>query len=151
MSTAIGISTPVLGPLLPITGTFALPFSAYFTFLSYRVVHYRLKEQFYVGENSSKDGDPNNKLYLANRCHQNFMENAPLGLILAAFVELNGGSRKAVTTALSLLLAFRISHAELGLINGLGLGRPIGYWGTMATIGSLAGYAAYLVKDYWGL
>ncbi|KAI1772372.1 membrane-associated, eicosanoid/glutathione metabolism protein [Hypoxylon cercidicola] len=151
MSTAIGLSTPVLAPLLRRSGTFALPFSAYFTFLSYRVVHYRLKDEHYLGDNSSKTGDLNNKLYLATRCHQNFVENVPLGITLAALAELNGGNRKTIATFLSALLVFRILHADAGLINGMGLGRPVGYWGTLATIGSLAGYAAYLVKGYWGL
>ncbi|KAI2470424.1 membrane-associated, eicosanoid/glutathione metabolism protein [Annulohypoxylon bovei var. microspora] len=151
MSTAIGLSTPVLAPLLPISGTFALPFSAYFTFLSYRVVHHRLADKQYLGDNSSKDGDLNNKLYLATRCHQNFIENVPLALVLAAFAELNGGNRKALTAALSALLAFRIVHVEAGLMNGLGIGRPIGYWGTFVTIATLGGYAAFLVKGYWGL
>ncbi|KAI0386100.1 membrane-associated, eicosanoid/glutathione metabolism protein [Hypomontagnella monticulosa] len=151
MSTAIGLSTPVLAPLLPITGTFALPFSAYFTFLSSRVVYYRLKDKHYVGDNSSKDNDLSNPLYLAGRCHQNFIENVPLALILAAFAELNGGNRKTLTAALSALLTFRILHVELGLITGMGIGRPIGYYGSMGTIVSLGFYAAYLVKGYWGL
>ncbi|KAI0901449.1 membrane-associated, eicosanoid/glutathione metabolism protein [Annulohypoxylon nitens] len=151
MSTAIGLSTPVLAPLIAITGTFALPFSAYFTLLSYRVVKHRLADKQYLGDNSSKDGDLNNKLYLATRCHQNFIENVPLALVLAAFAELNGGNRKVLTTALSALLAFRIAHVEIGLMDGLGIGRPIGYWGTSATIATLGGYAAFLVKGYWGL
>ncbi|KAI2624023.1 membrane-associated, eicosanoid/glutathione metabolism protein [Hypomontagnella submonticulosa] len=150
MSTAIGLSTPVLAPLLPITGTFALPFSAYFTFLSSRVVYYRLRDKQYIGDNSSKDNDLNNPLYLAGRCHQNFTENVPIALLLAAFAELNGGNRKGLTAALSALLAFRILHVELGLITGMGIGRPIGYYGTMGTIVSLGVYATYLVKGYWG-
>ncbi|KAI1384584.1 membrane-associated, eicosanoid/glutathione metabolism protein [Hypoxylon trugodes] len=151
MSTAIGLQTPLLAPLLPITGTFALPFSAYFTFLSYRVVAHRLSDKHYLGDNSSKDGNPNNKLYLATRSHQNFLENVPLALTLAAFAELNGGNRRTLTAILSALLTFRILHVELGLINGMGIGRPIGYWGSLATIGTLGAYAAYLVKGYWGL
>lgn len=137
--------------MIAVTGTFALPFSAYFTFLSLRVVGHRLKEKKYLGDNASKNADPTDKLYLATRCHVNFLENAPLGLMLAAFAELNGGSRKVITAALSAFLAFRIIHAELGLITGMGIGRPVGYYGSMVTIGGLAGYAAYLVKGYWGL
>ncbi|OTA60432.1 hypothetical protein K449DRAFT_423563 [Hypoxylon sp. EC38] len=148
MSTVLGFSTPVLAPLLPISGTFALPFSAYFTLLSYRVVHYRLRDKQYLGDNSSKNADPNNELYLAIRCHENFIENVPVGLILAAFAELNGGNRRVLTAALSALLTFRILHVELGLINGMGIGRPIGYWGTFATIASLGVYASYLAKGY---
>lgn len=70
--------------------------------------------------------------------------------MLAAFAELNGGNRKTITGLLSALLTLRILHAEAGLIKGLGIGRPIGYYGTMTTIAGLAGYAAYLVKGYWG-
>ncbi|KAI1078460.1 membrane-associated, eicosanoid/glutathione metabolism protein [Whalleya microplaca] len=154
MANHIGLSSPVLAPLLPVTGTFALPFTAYFTVLSSRVVYYRLRDQCYLGDNSSKDTDEEarqqNELYLATRCHQNFIENVPLGLMLAAFAELNGGSRTRLTYALSALFTFRLLHSEFGLIKGLGLGRPIGYYGTMGTLAWLAGYATYLVKSYWG-
>ncbi|OTB17861.1 hypothetical protein K445DRAFT_315599 [Daldinia sp. EC12] len=150
MSTTVGITAQGLAPLLPITGSFALPFSVYFSFLSTRVVYHRLKDQFFVGDNSSKNNDPNNRLYLATRCHQNFIENVPIALIVAAFAELNGANQKTLSNALTALLTFRILHVELGLINGLGLGRPIGYYGTMITTLWLSGYSAYLVKGYWG-
>ncbi|KAI0002811.1 membrane-associated, eicosanoid/glutathione metabolism protein [Xylariaceae sp. FL0662B] len=152
MGTPVGLSTP----LLPVTGTFALPFTAYFTFLSSRVVYYRLKDQYYLGDNSSKEtsqeAQQENKLYLASRCHQNFIENVPLGLILAAFAELNGGNRKGLAYALSALLAARLLHSELGLLTdkGMGHGRPIGYFSTMGILAGLAGYATYLTKSYWG-
>ncbi|KAI1502769.1 membrane-associated, eicosanoid/glutathione metabolism protein [Biscogniauxia marginata] len=163
MTTHVGLSTPVLAPLLPITGTFVLPFTAYFALLSYRVVNHRLQDQFYLGDNSSSAEEAtkaaqqknrnSNKLFLATRCHQNFVENVPLGLALAAIAELNGGDRRSLAAALGALFAFRILHAEFGIRrkNGMGLGRPVGYWGTIATMGGLAGYAAYLVKGYWGL
>ncbi|KAI8966347.1 membrane-associated, eicosanoid/glutathione metabolism protein [Daldinia sp. FL1419] len=150
MSSTVGLESSALAPLLPVTGAFALPFSAYFVFLSCRVVYHRLKDQYYVGDNSSKNGDLNNKLYLAGRCHQNFTENVPMALIIAAFAELNGANQKSLSNALTALLTFRVLHVELGLINGVGVGRPIGYWGTMATTLWLGGYAAYLVKGYWG-
>ena len=83
----------------------------------------------------------------------NFAENVPLALLLAAAVELNGGSRRVLTSGLSALLVFRILHVELGLMakGYIGLGRPVGYWGTVGTIAGFAGYAAWLVKSYWGL
>jgi len=83
----------------------------------------------------------------------NFAENVPLALALAAVVELNGGSRKALTWALSALVVFRLLHAEGGLMlkNYMGPGRPAGYFGTQGVIAGLAGYAAYLVKGYWEL
>ncbi|KAI0603059.1 membrane-associated, eicosanoid/glutathione metabolism protein [Biscogniauxia sp. FL1348] len=158
MTTHIGLHTPVLAPLLPVTGTFALPFTGYFMLLSYRVVCERLKDKHYLGDNSAREDAKghqatSNKLFLATRCHQNFAENVPLALVLAAAAELNGADRYSLTVALGALLAFRILHVELGLRQrgGLGLGRLIGYWGTLATMGGLAGYAAYLVKGYWDL
>jgi uncharacterized protein len=142
--------------LIAVTGTFALPFAAYFSLLSYRVVSFRLNDEFYLGDNSSKDpghsGQQTNKLFRASRCHSNFVENVPLAFILAALAELNGGDRRYITGALSALFAFRVAHAELGLAKagGMGNGRPIGYFGTLGVIGGLAGYTAYLVKGYWG-
>jgi hypothetical protein len=52
---------------------------------------------------------------------------------------------------MGVLLASRVSHAELGLMSkgSLALGRPIGYYGTNAVIASFAGYLAYLVSGYW--
>ncbi|KAI0024760.1 MAPEG family-domain-containing protein [Xylariomycetidae sp. FL0641] len=152
MAANVGLTQELLSPLLPVTGGFALPFTAYFSFLSYRVVAYRLNTKTYLGDNSLLPSEQRNadKLYLATRCHQNFVENVPLAFALAAVVELNGGSRKALTNAMGLLFALRVFQAEFGLMKGLGLGRPVGYWGTMATLSYLGGYAAYLVKGYWG-
>ncbi|KAI8624389.1 membrane-associated, eicosanoid/glutathione metabolism protein [Xylariaceae sp. FL1651] len=155
MSTQIGLlAAPVLPPLLPVTGSFALPFTAYFSWLSLRVVRYRIKDNQLVGDNSSKEVSEEarlqNKLYLASRCHQNFVENVPFAFVLAALAELNGGDRKTLTGLMSALFVFRVLHGDFGLNKGLCSGRPIGYFGTLATIGSLAGYAAYLVKGYWG-
>lgn len=82
----------------------------------------------------------------------NFAENVPLALGLASIVELNGGSRKALTAALSALFVFRVLHAEFGIMarNYMGPGRPAGHFGTQGVIAGLAGYAAWLVKGYWG-
>ncbi|KAI1340512.1 membrane-associated, eicosanoid/glutathione metabolism protein [Xylariaceae sp. FL0016] len=151
MSTRLGLSAPVLAPLLPVTGTFALPFTAYLSLLSARVVRCRLQDKAYVGDSSASSSDrATDPLYLATRCHANFLENVPLAFVLSALVELNGGSRKALTGTMAALFAFRFLHVELGLASGMGLGRPIGYYGTMLTLGGMAGWAAYLVKGYWG-
>ncbi|KAF7538067.1 hypothetical protein G7054_g3278 [Neopestalotiopsis clavispora] len=154
MSSTIGLNYPVLAPLLPVTGSFAAPFAAYFSFLSLRVVSNRLNDKQYLGESSSKTpaDQHSNKLFLSARAHTNFAENVPLAFVLAAVAELNGGNRKILTGALSALLTFRILHTELGIMKpqGMGRGRPIGYFGTVGTILGLAGYAAFLVKDYWG-
>ena len=122
------------------------------------MVAHRLADKHYLGDDSSKktDGQPaapgKNGLFLATRCHGNFLENVPLALVLAAVAELNGGSRRYLTAALGSLLALRVVHTELGLLrnDAMGIGRPVGYFGTLAVQAGLAGYAAYLVRGYWG-
>jgi uncharacterized membrane protein YecN with MAPEG domain len=119
------------------------------------VVKFRLQDEHFLGDNSSKEsnGQQSNLLFRANRSHQNFVENVPFAFLLASIVELNGGNRRYLTGALSALFVLRVMHVELGLARpaGMGSGRPIGYFGTMGIIGGLAGYAAFLVKGYWGL
>ena len=122
--------------------------------LSGRVVQQRVKHDKFVGEQSGQptseeNGDP---LAIAARCHHNFVENVPIALLLAAVVELNGGNRKVLNGSLGALLVVRILHVELGLRGpkSLSNGRPIGYFGTLGFLGGMAGYAAYLVKGYWG-
>ena len=86
------------------------------------------------------------------RSHENFAENVPLALFLASVVELNGGDRRVLTGGLATLLIARIIHVELGLRapKSTGNGRPVGHLTSLGTILGLAGYAAYLVKGYWG-
>lgn len=53
------------------------------------------------------------------------------------------------------LLALRIAHAQLGLrlqvkFGDNGVGRPLGYFGSLGVIGALGGYCASLVTGYWG-
>ncbi|EFQ32813.1 hypothetical protein CGRA01v4_07738 [Colletotrichum graminicola] len=151
----IGLTT--VPRLLPVTGAFALPFTVYYAFLSLRVVGERLKDKHYLGENSSKASTDSktrnaNKLYLASRSHANFVENVPLAFVLATAVELNGGDRRTLGWLLGSLLVLRVLHAELGIMRpeGMGRGRPVGYFGSIGVIGTLAAYGAYLVKGYWG-
>ena len=90
-------------------------------------------------------------LSVAIRCHANFVEHVPLALMLAAVAELNGGNKQVLTLSLGGLLIARVLHVEFGLRNpgSTGMGRAVGYYGTMGTLGFLAGYAGWLVKDYW--
>ncbi|KAK5734253.1 hypothetical protein LTR17_009084 [Elasticomyces elasticus] len=148
-------TAPLLHPmLLPITSSFALPFSIYHLFLQVRVTFTRMALQKSL-ETSSKPSSGNNDdpLLAAFRSQGNFCENVPLALILAGGVELNGGSKIVLVTALGALFVFRIAHAEFGLmVKGYGgIGRPIGFFGTAGVILGLAGYGAWLVRDYWGL
>ncbi|RYP17099.1 hypothetical protein DL765_004718 [Monosporascus sp. GIB2] len=154
MTSRVGLAPPVLAPLLPVTGTFALPFALLSSLLSLRVVQYRRADKQPLGDNSAKDAQSlkTNKLFLASRCQTNFVENVPLALIFAAAAELNGGSRRALTGALGSLFVVRVLHSEFGLLRegGMGLGRGIGYFGTLSIQLGLASYAAYLAKGYWG-
>lgn len=149
------------------TGTFALPFTAYFLYLSARVVQIRLRDEHWIGDDSSKkDSDsPSGKavapktagsyndLLVATRAHSNFAENVPLAFILAGVAELNGANRKVLAATLSTLFALRVLHADFGLISvgSMARGRPVGYFGTVGVLGALAGYSAWLVREYWGL
>ncbi|KAK1962111.1 hypothetical protein LY78DRAFT_720430 [Colletotrichum sublineola] len=151
----IGLTT--VPRLLPVTGTFALPFTVYYAFLSLRVVGQRLKDKHYLGENSAERGADGkthnaNKLYLASRAHANFAENVPMAFVLATLVELNGGDRRTLGWLLGGFLALRVLHAEMGIMipQGMGWGRPVGYFGSIGVLGTLAAYGAYLVKGYWG-
>ena len=141
---------------IAVTGTWTLPFVAYMTLLSGRVVYYRLKHEKYLGnklvQDSSSDEQSNpDPLHLASRAHQNFLENIPLAFIFTLVAELNGGNKKALNYGMAALLALRILHVEFGLNgqNTLGVGRPIGYYGTQAWLAGMAAYGSYLVKAYW--
>ncbi|RYO82571.1 hypothetical protein DL766_000215 [Monosporascus sp. MC13-8B] len=154
MTSRIGLATPVLPPLLPVTGTFALPFALLSSLLSLRVVQCRRADKHPLGDNSAKDAQSQktNKLFRASRCHANFIENVPLAFIFAAAAELNGGSRRALAGALGSLFVLRVLHSEFGLLQegGMGFGRGVGHSGTLGIELGLAGYAAYLAKGYWG-
>lgn len=101
-------------------------------------------------KSTSSPDDTTDPMYLATRVHGNYLESVPFALTLAAIVELNGGSRRQLITALSVLLGARIAH-----LVGLGMGaksnlfRPTGYWGSLGVLTYLSGYAGYLVKGYW--
>ena len=99
-----------------------------------------------------KEGDGVDALQLASRSHNNFTENIPWALLLAVVVELNGGNRKALNGSLGALLLLRILHVELGLLGPKtnAFGRPVAYLGTQGYLAGMAGYAAYLIKGYWG-
>jgi uncharacterized membrane protein YecN with MAPEG domain len=131
-----------------------LPFSAYFIFLSGRVVANRVQNDKWIGDNLTVTGEKNaaNPLKVAGRCHSNFAENIPLALLLATVVEFNGGDRRVLSGSLGALFVLRILHVEFGLRgpNNNSIGRILGSFGTQTFIAGMAGYAAYLVKGYWG-
>jgi uncharacterized membrane protein YecN with MAPEG domain len=115
----------------------------------------RAKQKQWIGEKSSAPSPPSEEvdpLQVAVRSHQNYTENIPMALLLAAIVELNGGNRRVLNGGLAALLLFRVLHVELGLRGeeANAKGRLIGHAGTAGFMGGMAAYAAYLVKGYWG-
>lgn len=104
-------------------------------------------------DSSAPENDP---LEMTVRSHSNFLENVPLAFIFLTVCELNGGNRKALSYVMALLFGLRVMHADVGLMlkgefGSNGVGRPIGFLGSHAVLGGLAGYAGWLVKGYWGL
>ncbi|CAP66997.1 uncharacterized protein PODANS_4_5250 [Podospora anserina S mat+] len=146
----------VVGPLLPVTGSFLLPFTAYFSLLSTRVSMSRIASNCLLGS-APPSTEPNaaakqHELQVASRAQGNFAEYVPLALLLAGVAELNGAKKNVLTSALGALFVARVLHVEMGLRRpeSTGVGRPVGYFGTLGVMGFLAGYAGFLVKDYWG-
>lgn len=149
--------------LVPVTATFAFPLTLYYTFLQARVIGARIKTQQSLAQasppSSSADATKprqDDPLLAATRSQANFTENVPLALLLAGFVEANGGSRRVLISALSALTVFRVLHVEIGILakgakrQYTGIGRPVGFFGTVGVVTGLAGYGAWLVKDVWG-
>ncbi|MCJ1442598.1 MAG: hypothetical protein MMC23_003094 [Stictis urceolatum] len=155
MATPVGLGVPV-PKMLPIIGTWTLPFALYQAILSTRVCLQRVEHNVMIGDKSnpgprsSAEPDP---LELASRAHGNFLENVPLAFIFAAVAELNGANKKNLNYIMATLLVLRIAHVELGLRakeNAAGAGRIVGYYGTQGALLGLAGWAGWLVKGYWG-
>lgn len=156
-------------PASAITGTWTLPFAAYFLLLTNRIVYHRLTTKTYIGDRlsppspspsspstslppSPTSSDQLDPLYLATRAQSNFLETVPLAFIFALVAELNGANRKVLNWVLAALLVFRVGHVEVGLRGrgALGWGRPVGYYGSQAVVLGLGGWAGGLVRGYWG-
>lgn len=104
-------------------------FGLIYIFLSYRVVGLRKEKNVGVGT-----GD-NEALTRAIRVHANFSEYVPMGLLLLAFFEFNGGSQVLIHAAGIIFIVARLMHAEgLGKSIGVSKGRLIGTLLTWLTI-----------------
>ena len=174
----VGLSLP---NILPITSSFApgefrkgrvrtryagltsiAAFAVYYVLLNLRVSLSRVKNDTYLGNDTSKKTYPEKRvkyspegehdLLVQARCHANFVENVPMALLVSAIAEMNGGDRQVLAMSLVALLVFRIGHVESGLKGdrAMGWGRCIGYFGTMSYVLGISSYAAWLSKGYWG-
>lgn len=131
----------------------------YYALLNLRVSLVRQAEKTPLGDSAKSSGGEgrpaescSGDLLVACRAQSNFADNVPFALLVAAFAEANGANRRILTGSLAALLLFRILHVEFGLKDKstLGLGRPVGYLGTLGFLTGMSSYAAYLVKSYWG-
>ncbi|SMR55799.1 unnamed protein product [Zymoseptoria tritici ST99CH_1E4] len=146
MATQVGLANS-----LSVTGSFALPFGLYYTYLQSLVIRQRMHAKSAISPTSG--GNPEHDPLLASvRAQGNFLENVPLCLILSGLVESNGGDKRILTWALSALFVARVAHAQFGITskNYMGKGRAFGFSVTAAVLNGLAGYSAWLVKGYWG-
>ncbi|KIW78240.1 hypothetical protein Z517_08074 [Fonsecaea pedrosoi CBS 271.37] len=159
--------------MLSVTATFAPAFAAYYALLNLRVSLVRVSCNTMIGTDAaanttttttnksqssstttstpSNSPDPSHSLLISSRCHANFVENVPIALLVATFVELNGGNKWALTGSLAALLFFRIAHVEFGLRakDSMGWGRPVGYFGTLGFVVGMSSYAAWLASGFW--
>jgi uncharacterized membrane protein YecN with MAPEG domain len=102
-----------------VTTTFLLPFTLYLLLLQARVVYYRATTNTNLGDrlnSTRKEGkDPMDAvnpdpLYLAARCHQNYVENVPMAMILAMSVEMAGAEPKVLAGLMGGWWAMRVAH-----------------------------------------
>jgi len=91
-------------------------------------------------------------LHTAIRAQANFLECVPIALTLTTIAELNGANKRTLTWAMGLLFVFRVAHVELGLLveGRRGLGRHVGYWGSLGWMAGLSWWAVWLSREYWG-
>lgn len=109
--------------------------------LTFRVIKLRRKHKIGVGTGENRE------LLLANRVHGNYLENAPIVLLLLAVAEVNGLSGIYLHCFGALFVVARLLHA-IGLTQGNGgyhLGR---FWGTLMTWAVLVGLAGVNVINF---
>ncbi|KAH0607272.1 uncharacterized protein H6S33_003260 [Morchella sextelata] len=110
------------------------------------------KTEFSAGMGKKKSIAENpDRLFLETRCYANYMETVPTAMIFSLIAELNGADHKTLSYALGAYFMLKIAHIEFGLRSPgtMGVGRPIGYYGAQTWLACMAGYCAYLTKDYW--
>ena len=92
--------------MLPITALYAAIFTFFFIKLAFDVIKLRRANRIALGAGGI------DALEAAIRAHGNFAEYVPLGLILLALLEANGGLAIVVALLGAALLAGRYFHAQ---------------------------------------
>ncbi len=123
---------------LTITLTIAAAAALLNIWLMLRVGKVRIADNVLVGDGG------NENVIRRMRAHSNFIESAPLVLILIAAIELSIGTNIALWIISSLYILGRIGHG-FGMDGGsLEKGRLIGTIITLLTLLGLAGWAIYI-------
>ncbi len=123
---------------IAITLTIAAAAALINIWLMMRVGKMRLAEKVSIGDGG------NENVTRRMRAHSNFIESAPLVLILIAAIELSSGTSMALWAVSALYILGRIAHA-LGMDGGaMEKGRLIGTIITILTLLGLAGWAVYI-------
>ncbi len=123
---------------LTITLTIAAAAALLNIWLMLRVGKVRIADNVLVGDGG------NENVIRRMRAHSNFIESAPLVLILIAAIELSIGTNIALWIVSSLYILGRIGHG-FGMDGGsLEKGRLIGTIITLLTLLGLAGWAIYI-------
>ena len=119
---------PTLFDLEP-TMTVAATFAVLHVVFTLRVGGYRFANSISLGDGG--DDELRNRI----RAHGNFIEQAPIALILILLNDLNGLSDKALYALGGVLLVSRIMHYLMIVTRGLPmLLRPLSMMGTLGTI-----------------
>lgn len=123
---------------ISITLTIAAAAALLNIWLMMRVGKVRLAEKISVGDGG------NENVIRRMRAHSNFIESAPIVLILIAAIELSIGTNLALWIVSSLYIVGRIAHG-FGMDGGsFEKGRVLGTIITMLTMLGLAGWAIYI-------
>lgn len=123
---------------IAITLTIAAAAALINLWLMVRVGRVRMAEKVSVGDGG------NDNVIRRMRAHSNFIESAPLVLILIAAIEISSGTSMILWVVSALYILGRVAHG-LGMDGGaLGKGRMIGTLITMLTLLGLAGWAVFI-------
>ena len=108
---------------------FAAIFGILHVVFSLRVGAYRFSSKISLGDGGDKE------LRNRTRAHGNFIENAPMGLLLLLLNELNGLGQDALLALGSVFLAARLLHYMMIVSRSLSIIlRPISMLGTLGVI-----------------
>ncbi|KAI8612502.1 membrane-associated, eicosanoid/glutathione metabolism protein [Chytriomyces sp. MP71] len=143
-------------PLLPVTGTWALPFVGLHLAFQIPIIVLRRSNRISIGDGSAQLAKATNEaqrkkledtckdLAFRIRAQANFIENAHFALLLLAVAELNAMPATVLHAMFATLFAARVLHywtmADFRKV-GVGLGRVLGVMGTMVVLVSAAAWS----------